>query len=304
MTDVNKVSLIVVDDEVAICELVSHAMSRRGFLVVTASSGEEALAMIDEKGVDVALVDIGLPGVSGIALTRQLVRTTDTIVLLMTGDDVTYSYETAMDAGAMDFIVKPIRLNELPLRIDRARGLRDAARSRERMIAELERMATTDELTQLFNVRQFSSVLEREVDRSRRYGRALSLILFDIDHFKRVNDQHGHPVGDQVLRHVANLIETSCRRADTAFRYGGEEFALILPETNAEKARSVAERVRQVVERQPFAGDVTINVSVSAGVAQLTVDEGVRDLVRRSDEALYSAKRQGRNRVVCARSCM
>ena len=293
-------TLLIVDDEPDICRLLKNAMGDNGYEVMVAGSGEEALRIAAVECVDFALVDIGLPGMSGIELTRRLVKTTNTVVLLMTGDDLHYSHQTATAEGAMDFIVKPIRLTELPLRIERARELMDSKLSREKMISELERKATVDELTQLLNSGQFFARLESEIAKSRRYGRPLTLAMLDIDHFKDVNDRYGHPVGDQVLRHVAAVLSGSCRSADTAFRYGGEEFALLLPETGIDHGVEVVERARAHVAAAHTVNGEEIVVTISGGVAELSATDDPDGLVERADEALYGAKRTGRNRVVRA----
>jgi two-component system, cell cycle response regulator len=291
-------TLLVVDDDVTICSLLEHVLSETGSRVLTAGSGEEGLRIVTEEPVELALVDIGLPGMSGIELTRQLVKTTTTTVLLMTGDDHNYSYETAVAEGAMDFIVKPIRLGELPLRIERARELKEAVQAKNRMIANLEKLATTDELTQLQNARQFFSCLDAEVGRAHRYQRPLAMALLDIDHFKAVNDRYGHPTGDRVLRHVADVLMSTCRRADSVFRYGGEEFAFLLPESNLDQAATLAERTRARLTELPDVDGIQIRVTISAGVGELQPDERPGEFVRRLDQALYRAKREGRDRVI------
>jgi len=159
-----------------------------------------------------------------------------------------------------------------------------------------EKLAITDRLTGLANRRGAEIVLKREVTRARRYGSLLSLVLFDIDHFKALNDVHGHAFGDLVLRHVARTIGTLPRDSDVAARWGGEEFLLILPATNLTGARTCAERVRSAVEALTFpkGGPVTL----SAGVAELEGKEDLESVLRRADDNMYAAKRAGRNRVV------
>jgi len=159
-----------------------------------------------------------------------------------------------------------------------------------------EKLAITDRLTGLSNRRGAEIVLKREVTRARRYGSILSLVLFDIDHFKALNDVHGHAFGDLVLRHVARTIGALPRDSDVAARWGGEEFLLILPATNLAGARVCAERVRAAVEALTFpkGGPVT----VSAGVAEFEGKEDLETVLRRADDNMYAAKRAGRNRVV------
>ncbi len=165
---------------------------------------------------------------------------------------------------------------------------------------EIYRLTTMDGLTQVYNKRYFLEALEREISRCRRYDRALSLVLFDVDHFKQVNDTYGHLAGDHVLKQVADLVKQHVRREDVLARYGGEEFALVLPEVGLKGAGAVAEKVRSLVEAHALRyEDSEIPITISAGVAEL--QDGVHsgeDFVKVADERLYRAKRGGRNRVV------
>ncbi len=164
---------------------------------------------------------------------------------------------------------------------------------------EIYRLTTMDGLTQIYNRRYFEEALEREVSRSRRYERSLSLVMFDVDHFKQVNDRYGHLAGDHVLKQLASTLKTKLRREDVFARYGGEEFGLLLPEVDPEGARRLAEKVRRLVEKQHFEFDKNvIPVTVSLGVAMLEPEH--RDslgLKRAADGKLYEAKAAGRNRV-------
>ncbi len=197
------------------------------------------------------------------------------------------------------------RINgELVQEID-SRKQAEAALRRSR--EELQRLATTDPLTGLCNRRQFNQVAEEELERSRRYGHALSVVLFDVDFFKRVNDIYGHDQGDRVLQMVARTVEKALRRSETLARYGGEEFVILLPETGAEAAQKVAERLRRALEGAVLETDVgPVSVTASFGVSDLSARElaGVSEkelstLISKADRAMYAAKAAGRNRVRC-----
>lgn len=164
---------------------------------------------------------------------------------------------------------------------------------------EIYRLTTVDGLTQISNKRYFIEALEREISRAHRYGRALSLAMMDLDDFKSVNDTYGHLAGDFVLRHMATLIKAKIRRDDVFARYGGEEFALILPEIDMVGAVTTGEKVRKLVEKQPFVyEDRTIPVTISVGVASLCdKDMDMQALLKAADGRLYLAKQMGRNRV-------
>jgi two-component system cell cycle response regulator len=290
--------LLVVDDDQTILRLFSTALVREGFEVATAATGREGLRLATETQVDVALLDINLPDISGIEVMRQIVKTTSTIVILITGDVSHHSHESAVHEGAADFIVKPVRLSELAMRIRQAQEMRALVKAKERLIAELERLVVRDELTGLYNYRHFQGQLRAEVERARRYQRSLSLVVVDVDRFKDINDTLGHAEGDRVLGGIAQIITAKVRATDTTFRYGGDEFAVLLPETLADQAQAVAERIRQGI------GDADLvasrGVTVSAGVAELHPTEDADGLLQRADSALYSAKRAGRNCVVVA----
>ena len=290
--------LLVVDDDQTILTLFSTALGRNGYEVTTAASGREGLRLATETPVDVVLLDINLPDLSGIEVMRQIVKTSSTIVILITGDDAHYSHESAVQEGAADFIVKPVRLSELAMRIKQARDMRSLAEAKERLIVDLERLAIRDELTGLYNYRHFQGQLKAEVQRALRYQRPLSLIVADVDFFKAINDTLGHAEGDRALAGIARILAAKIRATDTGFRYGGEEFVVILPETHGEQALAVAERVRQGVEQAELV--VGRSVTVSAGVAEFRPTEDADALLRRTDSALYVAKRDGRNRVAMA----
>ncbi|MGI9304083.1 MAG: GGDEF domain-containing protein [Gammaproteobacteria bacterium] len=172
---------------------------------------------------------------------------------------------------------------------------------------EIYRLTTTDALTNTSNKRYFMEYLASEISRAQRYGRVLSLALFDIDHFKRVNDNYGHVAGDYVLRELAALLVANLRSEDLLARYGGEEFAIVLPETNARTAHRVCEKLRGLIETHGFAaGEGGIPITVSLGVTSYQGREGetaitVDDLIGRADGAMYQAKQAGRNRVCVAR---
>jgi len=173
-------------------------------------------------------------------------------------------------------------------------------RALERANEQLAKLSMTDRLTGLLNRGTWENLVDAEYERFRRYGQATSLVMFDIDHFKPVNDTYGHLSGDEVIRHTADVTRNNIRQSDSAGRYGGEEFGIILPETDAESARIICERIREAIENSTVsttAGD--IRYTVSMGIAQLTeTPENYMQWMQKADEALYKAKESGRNKVV------
>jgi diguanylate cyclase (GGDEF)-like protein len=176
---------------------------------------------------------------------------------------------------------------------------RQLSTERTRMMEKLQKLATTDGLTKLYNSRSFYSQLELEVDRFNRYKHPLSLLLLDIDNFKEFNDTYGHLEGDKVLVRFSQIIKDCLRANDSAYRYGGEEFTVILPETDGDKAKTVAQRIRSTLEAENFTPipDQFEKITISIGVTQYFPKEELSAFIRRADQAMYFSKQNGRNRV-------
>ncbi|WP_312409955.1 PleD family two-component system response regulator [Shinella sp.] len=235
---------------------------------------------------------------------RSLERTRFLPILLIAeqGDDDLIV--RALDLGVTDYVMRPIDPNELIARSltqIRRKRCNDRLRASVRQTIEL---AVTDGLTGLHNRRYLDNHLKLLIDRATARGRALSVCITDIDRFKLVNDTYGHDAGDVVLREFASRVRSAVRGADLACRYGGEEFVLVMPDTTPEMAAGVAERLRAIVESEPFqipGKDIALSVTASLGIAAMLPDGDTPDaLLKRADTALYEAKRSGRNRVVAA----
>jgi diguanylate cyclase (GGDEF)-like protein len=236
---------------------------------------------------------------SGLDMTTSIKKKCDVDVILMTGYQDDHSYEMAIKSGASDFIIKPFRAEELLLRIKRVIRERELNKERGRIMEKLKKLATTDGLTKLFNSRHFYNQLRLEVDRTIRYAHPLSLLFIDIDRFKVYNDRYGHLEGDKVLARLGEIIKSCLRRMDSAYRYGGEELTVILPETPADEARVVGERIRSTIENELFmvGSEVTGKITVSIGVTEYRLPEPIAEFINRSDRAMYDSKLQGRNRI-------
>ena len=293
--------ILIVDDDLSIRDAMHEFIATSGYEASVASSAEDALGVLAAGRIEVVITDIQLPGMNGLALTDQIKRTWDADVIVMTGYSTDHSYEEAISKGASDFIFKPVRFGELLLRLKRVLNERSLNQERVHMLEELRKLSITDGLTQLYNSRYFYTQLKGEIERFNRYGHQLSLLLLDIDHFKEFNDAYGHLEGDKVLARIARIIKSCLRKMDSAYRYGGEEFTVILPGTHGEEARTVAERLRVAVAAERFSGakhsDLTITISI--GVAQYRQAEKISTFVRRADQAMYRSKEAGRNRVSC-----
>lgn len=293
--------ILIVDDEPQIRQTMRDYLKLSGFEVTVASSAEEALATIAARPMDVVITDIILPGMNGLELTDHIKSAWDMDVIVMTGYSYEYSYEEAINKGASDFVFKPVRLEELNLRLKRVLRERLLNQERLQMLDELKKLSITDGLTQLYNSRHFYSQLNGEIERFNRYGQKLSLLLLDIDDFKKYNDTYGHLEGDKILVRIGQIIRACLRKMDSAYRYGGEEFTIILPGTPGEEARTVAERLRTAVAAECFShpGESRVQITISVGVTQYCREESVASFVQRADQAMYQSKQAGRNRVSC-----
>ena len=279
--------LLVSDDP----RLIAYAESieRGGFVVAGVAGGAKALVALQRARPHVVVADAGLKGISAAEFARMLSEAQDSIpVALVSEKPSTIERRAgAMASGASDYFQLPA---ELPLLLERTRQLVEYQLTFERLRAEADR----DYLTGLANRRRFRKALGQEVERWRRYEIPCALLLVDIDHLKKINDAHGHPAGDRVIRAVAAALAEHSRDNDTAARLGGEEFALLLAGVGGEKAFAAAERLRLDVSmlRLEEAGAVTVSI----GVATCPSDaRSERELFSASDKALYQAKREGRN---------
>ncbi len=295
----SKVRVLIVDDDSSVRNTIHEYIANAGFDSTAAASAEEALELVDNNDFAVVITDIRLPGMGGLELTKIIKQKNGADVIVVTGYSDDYSYEEAINIGASDFVIKPVRLEELLLRMRRVLKERQLSTERTRMMEKLQKLATTDGLTKLYNSRSFYSQLELEVDRFNRYKHPLSLLLLDIDNFKKFNDSYGHLEGDKVLVRFSQIIKECLRINDSAYRYGGEEFTVILPETNGDEAKTVAQRIRSTLEAENFTPtpDQSAKITISIGVTQYYPKEELSAFIRRADQAMYFSKQNGRNRV-------
>ncbi len=291
--------ILIVDDDPDVRGTMHSFVERAGFQTLSVGSAEEAIALLKEREVDIVITDIILNGLNGLELTDRIKSDHDVDVIVMTGYSSEYSYEEAVNKGASDFVFKPVRFEELLLRIRRVLRERQLTRERSLMLGKLQNLAITDGLTKLYNSRHFYKQLDMEVGRSNRYDHPLALLMMDIDHFKRYNDSYGHVEGDKVLTRIARVIKSCLRTMDSAYRYGGEEFTALLPETRADEAKTVAERLRAAVKVETFSPqpDEKVGITISLGVTEYLLNESKSDFVQRADRALYQSKDAGRDRV-------
>lgn len=297
--------ILVVDDNQDNVEIIATRLRFRGYIVDEASTGNDALDSVARQPPDLILLDVMLPDIDGYEISRRI-KGNDTMpfipIILVTARDSTQDKVAGLDAGADDYLTKPINFPELEARVRsmlRIKRLQDELELKNR---ELERLSISDGLTGLYNHRHIHELLDGEFERAKRSGHTLSIAMIDFDHFKQVNDTYGHLAGDRVLVQLADLLRLTTREIDRIGRYGGEEFMVILPETDIENGARFVERLRGTVAEHDFeiGREEPIRMTISAGVACYPHPgvPTVETLVRLADEALYAAKAAGRNRVV------
>jgi len=292
-------SILIVDDDIAIKESVEEYLKILSYDVKSALNAKEALSILETFTANVVLTDIMMQGMDGLELTKIIKAKYDTDVMVMTGFSADYSYEEAVKAGASDFIFKPFRFEELDLRIKRVLRESETKKERAKLLNEMEKLAITDALTGLYNSRQFFRQIKQEIKRYARYSRPLSLLILDIDFFKNYNDTWGHLEGDKVLMQIGRIISSCMRSMDSAYRYGGEEFAIILPETGIKKACVVGARIKDKIAAEIFKpeDDKKASVTVSLGASEVLKGEDFTAFIKRTDKALYKSKETGRNKL-------
>jgi diguanylate cyclase (GGDEF)-like protein len=301
---VRKSTVLVIEDSAAHRAELRRALESSAEIgeITEAADGVAGLKALLSRAFDAVICDVELPGFDGeklLAAKAQRPDLSDTPVLFVSANRDPARKARLLERGASDTIEKPFDAAELLARLGvhlRLRQLRDELREKNQ---QLEQLSTTDALTGLRNRRFAESFLSREVERARRHGDALAVVLADLDHFKKVNDAHGHAVGDAALRHVAALLEAQVRKTDVCARWGGEEFLIGLVQPHAEGVCEFAERQRTAVAASPLQlpGGRRLALTVSLGVALYVPADAVDDLVDAADRALYRAKRAGRNRV-------
>lgn len=310
LDDTKKASqtILVADDEPSYLGLIKLCLERSGYLVVTAEDGFEAI--VEARSVLPALVilDVMMPGMSGLEACRIIKEdkaTHDIPIIFLSARSEIDLKVYALGQGANDYISKPFTPKELlarvhvALRLKRERDdLHKIAEEANAYAKSEQNKAVTDPLTGVLNRYELQVILGNQLAQARRYGKPVSCLMIDVDKFKVVNDTYGHPSGDAALRQVAGILKEAVRGSDVVFRYGGEEFMVLLPDTMLEGAVALAEKIRMLTASHPFGeGERIFFLTLSVGAAVLREGESGSDMIMRADAALYRAKALGRNRV-------
>jgi two-component system cell cycle response regulator len=311
--------ILVVDDDPAMLRLLKRQLERAGYQVIARPNGREALTALTDLGAEIVVADWLMPEMNGVQLCRAVseLRASQAIFslyfILLTAYTEKSKVLEAFEAGADDFVRKPYDLEELLARIragERILQLQDELIARQFELSKsnaqlavlnnkLTKLANTDAMTELPSRRCVLERLEAAWALATRHARPLSCIMVDADRFKRINDTHGHKVGDVALKHVARTLRSVLRHCDECGRFGGEEFLIICPEEEVQGAAALAERIRSIVAAQPLHADGhSLHVTLSFGAAALRPAHACLEaLIAEADAMLYAAKAHGRNQV-------
>lgn len=300
-------SILIIDDSSSERAQIKAKLSALGHHAIEVDSGYKALDYMSENmgKVDLIILDMQMPGMNGLETARSI-RAMEKQhaeewrpIMFLSGRTDAKMIAQGIEAGGDDYLTKPIDTIILKAKIT---AMHRIVSMRQRLILakeQLEIIAHTDELTQIPNLRHFNNILNSEIDRAHRFNMPLCIAYVDLDHFKLINDTHGHPAGDIVLQSVTDLLAKNLRSVDNIGRVGGEEFCLCLPGTDIKDALAACERYRLLIENLSIATDSqTLNVTASFGVTSFIPNQDdANSLMIRADKALYLAKENGRNRI-------
>lgn len=298
-------SVLIIDDSENVRNIIKQAFAEEKIFnnIYEANDALTGFKLVVNHNPDLIIVDLIMPQYDGFTFLKMKnakPQYNDIPVIVLTSKDDASSKIKGLEEGAQDYITKPFNAKELLARVKvhlKIKTLQDELKEKNAM---LQKLSITDELTKMYNRRYIIQRLKEEFSRAQRYNEIISLILIDLDNFKIINDQFGHQIGDRVLMKVSGLIKKQLRACDILGRYGGEEFIVILPNTNSDGSRSLAERIRDSVEKSPIKlGRKRINITLSAGVASYAGNypSSYEDLIKKADKALYQAKNEGKNKV-------
>jgi len=306
-----KGKLLLVEDSDAQGSRIQAMLERQGYQVLWARSGIEGLKLARSERPDLVVLDVVMQDMDGLSVCRWLKmsgESRDIPIIMLTVRGELQERVEGLNVGADDYLPKPFADEELEARIFAALRVKAAEVELKKrnvelqsMLHHVEALAITDPLTGLFNRRRFDDVLRREFAVTKRYGTPLCCLMVDVDYFKRINDLYGHEAGDRVLKGVAGRLTIRLREVDTAARFGGEEFAILLPQTPKQGALVVAERMAAVVRQEHFDfddGSASVTVSIGLADGRDVTGNAPEGLVKAADSALYLAKSRGRDQVV------
>jgi diguanylate cyclase (GGDEF)-like protein len=289
-----KGKVLIVDDAPDTLEIIEKLLRFEGYDVITSLTGEEGVKKVEEEKPEVVLMDISLPGIDGTEALKRIRKINPLqCVIMLTAFATIDNAIQALKEGASDFIKKPFENEHLIHIVNQCLAKYRTLKEKENLEEEVKRLSITDDLTGLYNHRHFFKTLGAELARLKRQKTFLSLLMFDLDNFKRYNDLYGHLEGDKVLRKIGEIVKNSIRgNVDSGYRYGGDEFAALLVGASVDQALVIAERVRSSIEQAGFR-----NITVSIGLAEYEDRFDLEGFVKSADDAMYISKHSGGNRV-------
>jgi diguanylate cyclase (GGDEF)-like protein len=292
--------ILVVDDLEQNLKAVGTILNEVGYNTTFASSGKQALERLRYTMPDLILLDLVMPDMDGLQVCQLIKEQKDyqgIPIIFLTASYKQEDVINAFELGAVDYVTKPFRKLELLARVKTHLSLKHITDELKKTLVEVEKLAQTDSLTGVLNRRSFLKVAEQEFQRACRYKTTFSILLLDIDHFKKINDTYGHLAGDRALITFTSVVSSVLRNVDVIGRYGGEEFVVLMPQTDALQALTVANRICSLVaEISILTVTNPLKMTVSIGLAVYQPDDTtIEDLLNRSDDALYRAKAKGRN---------
>ena len=298
-----KETILIIEDEEDIMALLSGLLEGEGYLILTACNGREGIMQFQEHCPDIVITDVRMPVMDGIEVLREIkAKESDTEVIILTGHSDEATAIDCLRLGAYDYFCKPLEdIDVLFTAVERVLEKRSLEQKNRSLVKQLEELSIRDSLTGLYNYRHLQSCLDEEIDRSRRYGHSFFILMIDADHFKVVNDTYGHLFGDYVLKEIGELITAELRSTDRIFRYGGEEFLVIMNEITETEAVKAVDRQMAAIKNHTFVYEGReAKVTVSMGGAFFPQDAPDKmGLVKKADQALYRAKETGRDRFEC-----
>ena len=297
--------ILIAEDDPISRRLLEVTLSKWGYDVISCQDGNAAWQILQQRDApSLAILDWMMPGIDGIQVCREVrqhIIEPYIYILLLTAKSQKTDIITGLESGADDYLTKPFDTSELRVRLRAGRRILDLQEELIFVRETLRDQATHDSLTRLWNRAAICDILQREIDRAVRNHSMLSILIADLDHFKRINDTYGHLAGDAVLHKVAQRMTTAVRPSDGVGRYGGEEFLLVLPDCDEKGAAVLAERLRETIETSGLIlAESVIPITLSLGVATNDIAQDMTTLIAAADAALYRAKGNGRNRVELA----
>jgi len=288
-------TILIVDDTVSNLDILGELL--KDYDLIESTNGEEALEIVNDENVDLILLDIVMPDMDGYEVCKTLKgnpKTADIPIIFITSKTDEESIEKAYNVGGSDYITKPFKAKELLARVRRELQI-------TKLQNELKLLASTDFMTHLYNRRHFTQLSNQTIDLARRNNQNISFIMLDIDKFKNINDIYGHQTGDEIIVSLSNILKQDRRKDDIVSRYGGEEFVLMLPNSNLDSAYSIAEDIREKVEKfhLEISDGKQLHFTISLGISELSFEDenSLEKALKKADDALYRAKKSGRNRV-------